>query len=126
MAIAKLLMQYIEKKIIYKSGHAIKLQKRYVDEVFLVARDEDLTKVLETANFVCPSMQFTIEFEANCQLLFLDVYIKKKEDTNIQNSEISIYHKPTFYNQYLNSATECPASHKIAIIKTLETRAFKV
>lgn len=78
MIIADLVMQYVENKIIQKSDQAIKLNKRYVDDVFLVARDEDLPKILEIANSICSSIQFTIKFRA------------------------SVYRKPTFSGEYIN------------------------
>lgn len=48
----------------------------------LVSRDEDLPNILEIANSTGSNVNFRIEFEANGQSPFLDVYTEKKEDTN--------------------------------------------
>lgn len=126
MRITDLVMQYIEYKIIQKSGLAVKYWKRYVDNVFSVARDKPICKILEPTNTVVgPSIKFTIELEANCQLPFLDIYIDRKKDTNIQHIETPVYHKPNFSGQYLHFVSKGPAPHKIEVIKTLATISLK-
>lgn len=72
---------------IHKADHALQLLKRYIGNVFLVAWSADISKRFITANSAGSSIQFTIEFEANCPLSLLDNYRERKKGTNIQITE---------------------------------------
>lgn len=48
--IAENLMQYIDDKIINKLSVMLKFWRRYVEDIFIVSGNEDLTEILPTAN----------------------------------------------------------------------------
>lgn len=64
----------------------------YVDEVFLVLRNKDLSKLLSIDNLI-DSIQFIIEKWTKYRLSFIDVYIDQKEDTADKNLSAFIYCK---------------------------------
>lgn len=58
--------------------------------------------LLHVANWIWPSIQFTIKYESNWRLHMLDTYNERKDDDKIQSISTSFYRKPTSYGQYFN------------------------
>ena len=68
-------------------------------------------------------MEFTSECEADNQIPFLDVLLKRRQDGTLQRS---VYHKPTSSGQYLHFESSSPIEHKRALVKTLFHRARRI
>ena len=66
-----------------------------------------------------PPIKFTVEEERDGQLAFLDVLLRRDE------SKVSTfaYRKATHTNQYLSFRSHHPTAHKVAVVRTLMTRA---
>ena len=61
-----------------------------------------------------------IEEERDGQLAFWDVLLHREDDGTISTS---VYNKATHTNQYLSFRSHHPMAHKVAVVRTLMTRA---
>ena len=95
---------------------------RYVDDTFIVWRhgEDELVKFLDHLNSQHPSIQFTMEFEENGHIPFLDVKVQRS-DTSLS---FSIYRKPTHTDQYLHFTSGHHISAKNSVVNTLVYRAL--
>lgn len=57
--IADFVMQFIQNKIICKSGPVVNIWQRYVDDVFRISEYHKVLLNLQTANSEFPARQFT-------------------------------------------------------------------
>nr|XP_023015434.1 uncharacterized protein LOC111504940 [Leptinotarsa decemlineata] len=98
--LANLFMEDFETRAIGTSHLKPTCWIRYVDDVFVIwpHGSEDLHAFLNHINSSHPELKFTIEFENNNSLPFLDVLITKSN-----NSSHTVYRKPTRTNHYLNA-----------------------
>ena len=71
-------------------------------------------------NSIEPSIKFTLEAESKGQLAFLDVLITCNPDGSM---DTTVYRKPTHTNKYLNVSSHHPLAHRIAVVRTLYSRA---
>ena len=71
-------------------------------------------------NSIEPSIQFTLEAESEGQLAFLDVLISHNLDGSI---DTTVYRKPTHTNKYVDFSSHHPLAHKIAVVRTLYSKA---
>ena len=120
--LSELYLQYIEHTIIFDTltKHNILGYFRYVDDV-LLAYDTtvtDIHEVLHDFNKATQPMSFTIEKEENNQLNFLDITIKKGN----QSLHYEIYRKPTSTDIIIPSESNHPTEHKISAIRYLQNR----
>ena len=100
------------------------IYKRFVDDIFCLFNDQnDAQDFLTYLNKQHPNIKFTNDPEKNGSLPFLDVNIRKGEDGYF---ETSIYHKPSFTGLLTNFLSYVPSSYKLALIKTLIHRVFKI
>ncbi|OXA39128.1 hypothetical protein Fcan01_26135 [Folsomia candida] len=120
--IAEFFLQKLELTKI-KNNRSIYFWKRYVDDVFCIARSRNQDKILQDINSFHPSIQFTVEEEINGRLPFLDIVIYSKNDSSLGHF---IHRKPTQTCQYLNFRSFHPRAHKIGVIDTLLTRAIRL
>ena len=72
-------------------------------------------------NCIEPCIQFTVEEESGDRKLpFLDVQLCRDCDGTVTTS---VYRKATHTNQYLSFTSHRPTAHKVAVVRTLMTRA---
>ena len=71
-------------------------------------------------NHIEPCVQFAVKEESDGRLAFLDVQLSRSEDGTVGTS---VYHKATHTNQYLAFESHHPVAHKVAVVKTLMSRA---
>lgn len=76
------------------------LWKRYVDDIYLIAKQKDLTELLEKAYSIRPPIQFTIENETGCKLPFLDILIERIEKVTVQEILTGVYRKTMFFGKF--------------------------
>lgn len=75
LIITESVVQYIEKNIFDNAGYLIKFWRRYVEDVFVVAEYHDLP--FSHAISIYSFIQFTIEYEIDQQIPFLEILIHR-------------------------------------------------
>ena len=97
--------------------------RRYVDDTFLVFRDEESNKrFFEYINDQHKNIRFTCDNEENGSLSFLDIKICK--GSNGLTTEV--FRKPTHTGLGLSWFSACPKIFKVNSIKTLLERAYSI
>ena len=109
--VANFFMQKFEEEAIKSSTHQPSVWLRYV---IWNHGDKELSNFLGHLNSLHPSIQFTMEIDANSSLPFLDVLVTRKENHKLGHT---VYRKPTHTDRYKNSNHH--PRQKTCIIKTL-------
>ena len=93
---------------------------RYVDDILIVydTNTTDIQKVLDDFNDNTHPLSFTLEKENNNQIHFLDITIKKAN----QSFQYEIYRKPTNTDIIIPSDSNHPLEHKLSAIRFLHNR----
>ena len=68
------------------------------------------------------NIKFTVEFEENCTIPFLDILIKRHN----HSFSTSIYRKKTFSGLYTKWDSFTPRKYKVNLIRTLTFRCFRI
>ena len=101
----------------------VKRWLRYVDDIFATFDNkEDALKVLDFINNQHPNLKFTVEYEKNNQLAFLDTLVSR----NSSQYFTTLYRKSTFTGVYLNWTSLTSKKYKIGLIKCLLDRIWKI
>lgn len=97
--------------------------RRYVDDTFLIFKSQThITPFLEYLNSRHSNIQFTCDLEKDSCLPFLDINIKRINNT----LSTSIYRKPTFTGLLSKYESFAPILYKKNLVSTLTFRAFKL
>ena len=122
--VANLYMEYFEQKSLSTSTHSPRLWLRYVDDTFVIQKEEHKQHLLEHINSVDPAIRFTVEDNKdNGAISFLDTIVKPEGDNTVS---ITVYRKPTQMVQYLQRDSHYHLSVKYSVINTLTHRAKTV
>ena len=90
--------------------------RRYVDDTFLLFRSKVAAdNFLEYVNNIHRNIKFTIEYESNNQLPFLDVLVYRNND----NFNTSVFRKKTFTGLGSNFYSHCFFNFKLNSLSTL-------
>ena len=122
--LADLWMQKLEQKLNKFSTNKPIIWLRYVDDVFCLFCISK-TKILDfhtRINKWHKNLHFTVEFEANNSLPFLDVLITREENKLVT----SLYRKPTQTGLYLLWDSCQSRRYKLGLIKTLVIRIYRI
>ena len=96
--LANVFMCHFEEKWVLNSSNFPTVWFRYVDDTFTLFRNKDTAiKFLHYLNSRHENIQFTIEFEHNQEIPFLDVSVKRHDNNSFSTS---IYRKKTFTGLY--------------------------
>ena len=96
---------------------------RYVDDIFASMNSKDeANTILQYLNEQHPNIKFTIEYERNNKLPFVDTCVKRMPDRYIT----TVYHKKTFTGVYLNWTSLTSRKYKIGLIKCLLNRILRI
>ena len=87
--------------------------------LFCVIEQQYAEEFHKHLNGISPSITFTLEWEQNQSLAFLDVKVTQNKDNTISTM---IYKKPTHTDRYLQFDLHHPKHHKFAVAKTLHNR----
>ena len=109
----------LERKALTTFAHPPDIWFRYVDDTFLYMLKEHIQSFLDHLNNQHQRISFTIEYEENGELPFLDTLVKIEEDRSLSTT---VYRKKTHTNQYLNYNSNHHARQKIGIVSTLKKR----
>ena len=123
VTIANLVMEDVEERALATADVRPQFWKRYVDDTCTALPASRVQEFLEHLNSVEPSIRFTVEVESDGQLPFLDVLLRHDPDGSILTS---VYRKPTHTDRYLDFSSHHPLAHKIAVVRTLHTRAESI
>ncbi|XP_062704445.1 uncharacterized protein LOC134286788 [Aedes albopictus] len=122
--IANIVMERLEQESIRKlEGHRISMvvYRRYVDDCFCIARKEHVDKILEVFNGFHDRLQFTVEYEEDGRLKFLDMMLFQN------NGRVEKTWLPKQENgRYLDYNSESPFTHKRNTAIALADRAIKL
>jgi len=121
--IADLVMQDLEEQVLSCLKTKLPFYFRYVDDILLTAPRDDINDIFEMFNNYHNRLKFTIEYESNYCLSFLDLLLKVGEKNEII---IDWFHKNTFSGRYLSFFSNHPMCHKIGIINVLVDRAVSL
>ena len=99
--------------------------KRYVDDIFcLFENKKDSHLFLDYLNKQHPNIKFDPDPEKeNGSLPFLDIQIKKRNEGGFFTS---VFHKETYTGLLTNYTSFIPSTYKLALIKTLIHRTYKI
>ena len=126
--LANLCMEFIEKEILDNCPPEIKpvTWLRYVDDIFLIYKetDECFMEFFRYVNSLIPSIQFTVEYEIDHKLPFLDVLVMHNPTTH--KFTFTVYRKPTNTENYIHFYSFHSPIVKSNIIVNFVIRAFKV
>ena len=104
-------------KPLINSG-TIKFYKRYVDDTLILTKPSDIPYIFAKFNSFHPSIQFTIDDFNDNDIHFLDI--------QTHSSGTSVYRKPTHTGQYQHISSFSPWSRKVAWLRALVNRAYKI
>ena len=123
--LANLFLCYHESKWLADCPDEFKPLKysRYVDDCFLAFKSkEQANKFLDYLNKQHKNISFTVEFEENNKIPFLDILITKGEGS----LSTGVYRKQTYTGLGLNFHSFVPLLFKLNSIKTLLHRAYNI
>lgn len=95
--------------------------RRYVDDCLLCAREEEVAAILNEFNGFHQRLQFTVEKEADGKLKFLDMILRRENNTITTE-----WFPKDVDGRYLNFTSVSPFMHKNNTIIALVDRALKL
>ncbi|XP_063390073.1 uncharacterized protein LOC134675675 [Cydia fagiglandana] len=119
--LANIWMEHIEASINLQPW-AVKLWKRYVDDVFCIMKGgkQEVEQLLRYLNSIHPKTKFTYELESQRSLPFLDVKVIGRVDGTLTHT---VYRKPTHTDRYLNALSHHHPRHLQSVVTSLVNRA---
>ena len=123
VTIANLVMEHIEIKAINSFFSPPKLWSKFVDDTFVILKSDIVKRFFAHINSIEASIKFTIEYEKEDKLPFLDILFMKKKSGTLATK---IYRKETHTNRYLNYESCHSQQQKQGIIISLLNRLAKL
>ena len=122
--LAEFFMGYLEDKVFNTNSQFYpQYYFRYVDDTLCFFDNEShANEFLTFLNTIHPNIRFTIEKSVQSSIPFLDIKLTIVD--NLINTEV--FRKPTFTACLLNFKSIVPRQWKIALIKTLVYRAYRL
>ena len=112
-----------EEKWVLNNNASPSIWFRYVDDTFTLFDSKNTaTQFLHYLNNCHANIKFTVEFEDNSTMPFLDILIKRHDRT----FSTSIYRKKTFTGLYTKWDSFTPRKYKVNLIRTLTFRCFRI
>ena len=99
------------------------LIKKYVDDLLLIVNPDTIPDILSAFNSYNPRLSFTVEYEDNYSLPFLDLLIKRHPNNTLSTDW---YTKPTYSGRLLNYYSQHPFHQKLNVAKNLIHRCFSL
>ncbi len=129
LVLANIFMEEIETTVLSTFPTEPKMYVRFVDDIFLIydPRSFDLQEFLELYNDQHSDICLTSELENERQLPYLDILIKRTNQTSGQKSlDLSIYRKATHSHKFLHYDSCNPLSLKRNVFRGLYLRARRL
>ena len=122
--LANIFMCHFEERWVMNGKVRPSLWYRYVDDTFTMFDSKDTAcEFLQYLNSRHHSIKFTIEFEQNNVIPFLDILVKRCPNNTFVTS---IYRKKTFTGLYTKWDSFTPRKYKINLIRTLTYRCYRI
>ena len=126
--LANLCMEFVETEIMENCSPNLRpvIWVRYVDDIFIIFKgnDVDFNDFLTYVNSILPSIQFTVEFEVDNKLPFLDVLVY--HDKNSFHFNFSVYRKPTNAESYIHYFSYHSPQIKRNVVMNFVIRAYRI
>ena len=117
-------MRDFEEKWLMNAKISPSFWNRYVDDTFTMFHNQDsANEFLHYLNGCHSNIKFTIEFEQNNAILFLDILITRNQNSTFMTS---IYRKKTFTGLYTKWDSFTPRKYKINLIRSLTYRYYRL
>ena len=120
---ANLVTEDVEERELATTDIPLRFWKRYADDMCTALPASLVQEFLDHLNGVEPSIQFTVEVESDGKLPFLDVLLQRDPDGSISTT---VFRKTTHMDRYLDFMSHHPLAHKLAVVKTLHSRAVAI
>ena len=122
--VANLYMEYFERKDLASAINPCWVWYRFVDDTWVIQQQAYKQAFLDHINSIDPAIKFTVEgTQGNGTIPFLDTLVTPLADNSLS---ISVYHKPTHTDQYLQWDSHHSLSAKYSVVGTLTHRAKTV
>ena len=122
--VANLDMEHFERKALRSASNPPQVWFRFVDDTWVIQQHAHKQAFLDLINSIDPAIKFTVEgTQGNGGIPFLDTLITPQSDNSLS---ITVYHKPTHTDQYLQLESHHSLSAKYSVIGTLTHRAKTV
>ena len=116
-------MEYFETELLPLVQNGPSMWLRYVDDVFSVwPEGRDFDSFFHDLNGTAQTIKFTVEWESDCRLPFLDVNVHRFQS----EFRFSVYRKPTHSGVYLHYFSWQPQQVKFTIFYSLFLRAYRL
>ena len=114
--IANMVMEDLEQQALSTFHNPPSISVRYVDDIYVIVKTENVDAFHKHPNTINSSMQFTVEMETSGSIAFLDVLLTRELDGSLSTS---IFRKPTHTGRYLPSNSHHHFCQKVSISRTL-------
>ena len=119
--VANLYMESFERKALASAINHPQVWYRFVDDTWVIQQQAHKQALLDHINNIDPAIEFTVEgTQGNGAIPFLDTLVTPLADGSLS---ITVYHKPTHTDQYLQWDSPHSLSAKYSVIGTLTHRA---
>jgi len=118
--LADIVMQDLEERAISNLKFTLPFYYRYVDDILLLTSTDKVDTILDSFNNIHSRLQFTVEYENNRTISFLDLKLIVVNNTLY----IDWYRKETCSGRYLHYWSGHPMIHKIGMIYGLIDRVL--
>jgi len=118
--LADLVMQDVELEAMKQLDFTFPFYYRYVDDILLLTPSDKVDTILNTFNNIHDRLKFTVEYENNRSISFLDLNLSVKNNVLY----IDWFKKETSSGRYLNYNSGHPTYHKVGTIYGLTDRAL--
>ena len=99
------------------------MYNRFVEDTFAIFNNkEESHDFFRELNQLHSALKFTVDSEIDNQLPFMDVGVRRQDG----KFRRSVYRKPTFTGLYTRWESLGPTSQKIALIRSLTSRAINI
>ena len=126
--LANLCMEFIESEILENCPAHLKpiVWLRYVDDIFIIFKgtEEQFNEFFNYVNSFLPSIQFTVEYEVDHKIPFLDVLVRHNPVS--KSFEFTVYRKPTNSESYIHFYSFHSDNIKSNVIVNFVTRAYRI
>ena len=119
--VANILMGNLEQKL-KDEGKLPKLWLRFVDDIFIIIKKENITSFLKMINEIHKTIKFTEEIETDKQISFLDLTLTRKGN----KIDVSVYRKSTNTDRFITRDSFCPKSTKMATFHSMVHRMCRL
>ena len=119
--VANLYMECFERKALVSAINPPQVWFRFVDDTWVIQKQAHKQAFLDHISNIDPAITFTLEgTQGNGAISFLDTLVTPLADRSLA---ITVYHKPTHTDQYLQWDSHHNVSSKYSVIGTLTHRA---